>query len=92
MGWGEGHATGRAVKTMGTVIALAVQSSLVASHHPLMLVPFVVILQQQQPAEVIDTGCSNCVALQSTRIGNIGLLLSSPVQHLKLGALPDAFQ
>ena len=61
-----------------------------------MLVPFIVILQQQQqPAEVVDTvvdTCNNCVALQSTCIGNVGLLLSSPVRHLKLGALPDAFQ
>ncbi|KAA6423994.1 MAG: hypothetical protein FRX49_05953 [Trebouxia sp. A1-2] len=52
-GWGEGHAAGRAVKSMGVVIPLAVQSSLVASHQPLMLVPFVVILQPQQPAEVL---------------------------------------
>jgi len=95
-GWGEGHATGRAVKSVGVVIALAVQSSLVASHQPLMLVPFVVILQQQQqPAEVTDTvmdTCYNCVTLQSTCIGNVGLLLKSPVRHLKLGALPNAFQ
>ena len=55
MRWGEGHATGRAVKSMGVLVALAVQSSLVASHQPLVLVPFVVILQQQQPAEVMET-------------------------------------
>ena len=80
---GEGHATGRAVKSMGMVIALAMQSSLVASHQPLMLVPLVVILQQQQqPTEVMDTvldTCNDCVALQSTCIGNVGLALNSPV-------------
>ena len=45
---GEGHAARGPINTVGVVVPLTVQGGFMASHHALMLVSLVMILQIQQ--------------------------------------------